>query len=90
MSLRGAPGERVHGCDRCGDTVRLHYVTRALQNVECFAAGGVGAAELAGMRVTVEGSGYGDTPHERHCQVACSEVQRRRLRLRCTDGGVEW
>ena len=50
----------------------------------------LGAAELAGMCATVEGSGYGDTPHERHYQVARSEVQRQRLRLRCADGGVEW
>ena len=28
----------------------------------------------------VEGSGCGDTPHERHCQVARSEVRRQRLR----------
>ena len=40
----------------------------------------LGAAELAGMCVAVEDSGYGDTPHERHCQVARSEVRRQRLR----------
>ena len=40
--------------------------------MKCIAAGGVGAAELTGMCVTVEGSGCGDNLHELHCQVACS------------------
>ena len=45
----------------------------------CIVAG-VGAAELASMCVTVRDSGCGDIPHERHCQVARSEVRRQRLR----------
>ena len=59
--------------------VIVRRVRRALQNAECIAAG-VGTAELASMCVTVRDSGCGDIPHERHCQVARSEVRRQRLR----------
>ena len=59
--------------------VIVRRVRRAVQNAECIAAG-VGTAELASMCVTVRDSGCGDIPHERHCQVARSEVRRQKLR----------